>query len=212
VTAPAEIDESAEVIARVARRRRLRLLALVAIIVGLVVAARVSGLTQQLDKEKLQAAVQAAGPWGAVVLVASFVLAVVAHIPGTFFVAAAVLVYGKLGGYLLSLFAAILAVLASFLIYRAIGGQPLGEVRWRFVQRIFRRLDQRPLLWVFVLRTLMFISPPLNTALALSKVRFRDYAIGSAFGLVIPMAVVTFALDLLMGMPWAARFARALFG
>ncbi len=212
-TPPAAPAEPApEIVVRVARRRRLRVVLLVAIVASLIVLARVTGLSQRLDAHALQAEVRAAGPWGVAVFFGAFIVGVLVHVPGTFFVAAGVLVYGQIAGYFLSLGAATLAVWTSFIVTRAIGGQPLGEARRPVFRRMLARLDERPLLWVFVLRNMAFISPPLNTALALTKVRFRDYAIGSALGLVLPMALWAFALDWLVNSPWFGRLARLIGG
>ena len=68
------------------------------------------------------------------------------------------------------------------------------------------------MLTLALIRAVMFISPPLNTALALSRIRFRDFALGSAVGLILPMAVTTFALNWLMDLPAFARATQFLFG
>jgi uncharacterized membrane protein YdjX (TVP38/TMEM64 family) len=41
---------------------------------------------------------------------------------------------------------------------------------------------------VALLRLVLWMAPAVNYALALSPVRYRDYAIGSAVGLAIPVA------------------------
>ena len=38
-------------------------------------------------------------------------------------------------------------------------------------------------------------APPLNVALALSGVRFRDYLLGTALGLPVPVALFTIFFD-----------------
>ncbi len=62
---------------------------------------------------------------------------------------------------------------------RAAGESPLAACS--------RRLDERPITTVLLLRTVFWLAPPLNYALALSSVRFRHYLIGSAAGLVAPV-------------------------
>ena len=47
----------------------------------------------------------------------------------------------------------------------------------------------RPILTVALLRLFLWVAPPINYALALSTVRYRDYAAGSALGLAIPTAL-----------------------
>lgn len=195
-----------------ARASRRRLLALGGAILLTVTAVRVSGVGRHLDAESLQATMRAAGPLGFVIFVAAFTVGVLAYLPGAIFVAAGVLAYGKLGGYLVNMVGGVTAVCASFGVARAIGGQPLGEVERPFLRRMLARIDERPIAWLAAIRLVTFISPPLNTALALSRVRFRDFALGSAIGLIVPMAVTTFALDWLVRLPAFGAFLRLLFG
>ena len=63
------------------------------------------------------------------------------------------------------------------------------------LKRILNRLDERPIRTVFILRILLFLAPPLNYALAMTNVRFRDYLVGSALGLVLPLLIITLLFD-----------------
>jgi uncharacterized membrane protein YdjX (TVP38/TMEM64 family) len=83
----------------------------------------------------------------------------------------------------------------SFFIVRGVGGKPLGAVRWRFVRRILAQLDAHPLRTVIILRSILWMAPQLNYALALSNVRFRDYLVGSALGLILPLAGMVLLFD-----------------
>lgn len=191
---------------------RLRLAALALAIVLTIALVRLSGVGRYLDGDALPSTMRALGPLGVVVFVAAFTVGVLAYLPGAIFVAAGVLAYGRVGGYVVNLLGGVVATCASFAVARAIGGQPLGDVERPFVRRMLARIDERPILWLAALRLVTFISPPLNTALALSRIRFRDFAIGSALGLVIPMAVTTLALDGLVRHPAFAGALRWLLG
>ena len=88
---------------------------------------------------------------------------------------------------------------------RAVGGQALGAVQKPWIVKLLVKLDEHPVRWMVVLRSVAFISPPLNYALALTRIRFRDYALGSALGLVGPMAIVTVFFDWLFATEWVHR-------
>ena len=60
---------------------------------------------------------------------------------------------------------------------------------------LLHRLDQRPIRTVFILRLLLFLAPPLNYVLAMTNVRYRDYLIGSALGLVPGLLLVALLFD-----------------
>jgi uncharacterized membrane protein YdjX (TVP38/TMEM64 family) len=172
-----------------------RLAALVALIVGLIVLGKVTGLTAYLSTERIRTTVQAAGWWGALVLIALFCVGELVHVPGWVFMAAAVIAYGRLTGGLLGYAGALCSVSLSFVIVRGVGGKPLGAIRWRWAQRVLGHLDTHPLRTVFILRSILWMAPQLNYALALSNVRFRDYLVGSALGLALPLLGMVLLFD-----------------
>jgi uncharacterized membrane protein YdjX (TVP38/TMEM64 family) len=181
--------------ARDVRRRWLRLAALAVMVVTLVVVAKVSGFTSHLGTEEIRARIAAAGWWGPVAFIAAFSLGELAHVPGTVFVLAAVVAYGRVAGGALAFAGALISFSFSFTVVRSVGGQPLGAIRWAFVRRILSQLDDHPIRTVILLRTVLWMTPQVNYALALSRVRPRDFLVGSAVGLFAPMVALVFLLD-----------------
>lgn len=176
-----------------ARSSPARLLLLLAGLGGLALALRASGLTGRLSLEGLRDAVQAAGPWGPGVFTAAFCLGELAHVPGLVFVGAALLVWGPLQGALLAYLAALASVSCTFLLVRGLGGQAAAGLRWSWARRALYRLERRPVATVAPLRAVLVLSPPLNYALPLTSLRFRDHLLGSALGLVAPLGVAALA-------------------
>jgi uncharacterized membrane protein YdjX (TVP38/TMEM64 family) len=177
------------------RNTKLRLLALVALTLGLLALARFTGLTDELTTERLRASLESAGTLGMLLFIAVFTLGELVHIPGWVFCFAAILAYGRVLGGGLSFLGAVVSVVVSFVIVRTIGGRALEEIERPFMKKLLRRLDKHPLQTVFVLRTLFWMAPPLNYALALTNVRFRAYVLGSALGLVLPMVGLSVFFD-----------------
>jgi uncharacterized membrane protein YdjX (TVP38/TMEM64 family) len=172
-----------------------RLGALVVLIVGLIVLGKVTGVTAYLTTERIRATIHAAGWWGILLFVALFCLGELVHVPAWVFMITAVIAYGRLAGGLLGYVGALCSCSMSFFIVRGVGGKPLGAIRWRWVRKILAQLDTHPLRTVLVLRTILWVAPQLNYALALSNVRFRDYLVGSALGLALPLAGMALVLD-----------------
>jgi uncharacterized membrane protein YdjX (TVP38/TMEM64 family) len=139
-----------------------------------------------------------AGPWGALLLVATFAIGTLANVPGLVFIAAAVTLYGPAGGYFVALLGAIAAVNLTFALGRATNLGTRRVLERPLVARLTRMLDERPILTLTLLRAIVLVSPPINYALALTRMRHRDYAIGSALGLVLPTLVVTQGLSCLI--------------
>ena len=131
-----------------------------------------------------------AGAWGALLLIVAFALGELLHIPGMVFVFAAVLAYGQLWGGVVGYLGAVVSVCFSFGVVRGVGGQALDGIKKPWVKKILSNLDTRPLRTVVVLRIVLWMSPQLNYALALTGISFRNYLLGSAFGLIWPIVIM----------------------
>lgn len=180
------------------RVKRLRLAATLALFVGLLIAGKASVLTDSLTVDALRAHVADAGALGVVLYVAAFAVGILFHVPGMIFVAAGILAYGKAAGFGVTLAAAIVAVSLSFVVIRGLGGKALTEIERPFVRKLLAKLDARPITTIVLLRTVLWLAPALNYALALSGVRLRDYVIGSALGLVAPILAATLLFEWVM--------------
>jgi uncharacterized membrane protein YdjX (TVP38/TMEM64 family) len=182
--------------------RWLRVAILLLLVGGLYALGKVTGFLDSVSIPTLRTRVETAGALGVVLFVVLFALGAIAQVPGMIFVATGILVWGRLPGYFASLAGASLAVCASFLLARAVGGDAFAQVKRPWVRRILARLEAQPVRWLVALRLVFFISPPLNYALALTPIRFRDYVIGSVLGLATPMVVITVLFDWLFQTEW----------
>jgi uncharacterized membrane protein YdjX (TVP38/TMEM64 family) len=171
------------------RARVLRLAILAAVIVALIVVRFTTSFGASLSTARIRDLVQHAGAAGVGLFIVAFAVGELLHVPGMVFVAAAVLAWGRVAGGAVSYVAALVSVSFGFWVVRAIGGQPLETIKQPRVRALLARLDRRPILTVALLRLLLWLAPVVNYALALSSVRYRDFAIGSAIGLVIPVAL-----------------------
>ncbi len=179
--------------------RWVRLVALAVMVVALVVAGHLSGLTARLNVPALRASMASAGAWGPILFILAFCVGELVHVPGMIFVAAAAFAYGPVNGAAIAYLGALASVSVTFAFVRGVGGKPLATVRWAFARRLLAHLDRRPVLTIALLRLVLWISPPISYALALSGLRFRSCLVGSALGLAIPVPVVAFACGWLLG-------------
>lgn len=167
------------------------------------VGGRQSGLLERIDIDSVRAWVEGAGAWGVVLFVAAFAAGELLHVPGMIFVAAGILAWGKVAGFGVALVAAVISISVSFVVVRRIGGTAFAGIDRPIVKRLLARLESRPISTVFVLRVFLWLAPALNYALALTTIRFRDYLVGSALGLVPPILAVTLLFE------WVLSLIRA---
>lgn len=181
-----------------AKLGRYRPLLLVALFVGLLVIGKLTGLTERLDAEWIRQQVVEAGVLGGVLFVVIFAVGELVHVPGMVFVAAASLAYGPYHGFFWALLGALASVSLSFFVVRGVGGQALAQLEKAWIQKILSHLDRRPVLTVAALRTVLWLAPGLNYALAMTRIRFVDYLVGSSVGLLLPILGVTAFSNLLL--------------
>ena len=155
----------------------------------------VSGLRDHISLRAVREGFEQHRVWGLLAFAALFALANLAHIPGGFFLAAAVLALGAGWGALLTYVAACMSCMLTFVIVRALGSDALRELKGALARRLFVRLDAHPLRSVVLLRLVFHSLPALNYALALSGVPWRHYLLGTLLGLPLPILVITVLLD-----------------
>lgn len=175
--------------------RPWRLLALAGVLVATVVLGRALGIGEWLSVEGVRRTVEAYGLLGVAAFVVLFAVGELLHVPGLVFVAAAVALWGPALGGGAAAVGALVSLVTSFVVVRGVGGSHRPEVRWAFVQRLLSGLERRPIATVAFLRAVLILSPPVTYALALSPVRFRDYLVGSAVGLVPPLSIAVVVFD-----------------
>jgi uncharacterized membrane protein YdjX (TVP38/TMEM64 family) len=174
------------------KTRWLRLAALFLTLGFALFVGHVTGLRTALTAERLQAAVLEAGWWGLALFCLSFTIGQLLQVPGAVFIVVARAAWGPTLGFAHAYLGSVIAATLVFLVVRSVGGKPLGEVSWPPARRILAGLERRPVLTIASLRALLLLNPPLNYALALTPVRHRHHFLGSALGLVVPVAVVVF--------------------
>jgi len=116
-------------------------------------------------------------------------------VPGLLFVSAAALAYGPVGGFFAGYIGAGLNCTVSFLVYRKVGGQPLTLLRWAWARRVMAGIDSRPIRTVVLIRTVLWLVPPVSVVFAMTSIRPRDYAIGNVEGLVFPIMCAALFVD-----------------
>jgi len=180
--------------------RRVRLVLLAVVFVGLYVVAQVTGLREAITQERLRALVDGAGLLGVVLFIGAFSVGQLAQLPGIVFVLAARAAWGPAMGFAVAYVGALCAVSLSFCAVRlAVGRRDEASTAPAWLTRTTEKLATRPQLTVASLRALLALSPPLNVALAMTSLRPRDHLVGSAVGLLLPIALWILLSDVLLG-------------
>jgi uncharacterized membrane protein YdjX (TVP38/TMEM64 family) len=181
------------------RQRRRRLLVLMLVILGVWIAAWATGLSGRFTSESIRTLFAERGLGGVAAFTALFSAGQLLRVPSTVFVAAAVAIYGRSLGIPVALLGALASATVSFAVVRAFAGQALADVQRPVVRHLLSKIDNRPVMTVALLRLIFQTAPPLNYALAMTAVRWRDHLLGSVLGLPVPVTAMGCFFD------WLAR-------
>jgi uncharacterized membrane protein YdjX (TVP38/TMEM64 family) len=178
------------------RKSRYRLLFVVLVVLAMWITAWATGLTTRFTPESIRGFLTGKGPWGLVGFTVLFSTGqLLLRVPSPVFIAAAVAVYGRNLGLLVALLGILVSVTVSFAVVRASVGQAFADVQLPFVRRLLSKIDSHPVMTVALLRLAFQAAPPLNCALPMTSVRWRDHLLGSILGLPVPVAVMAWFFD-----------------
>jgi uncharacterized membrane protein YdjX (TVP38/TMEM64 family) len=166
--------------------RHRRLLLTLAFFALLYLIARATGVLGYFNPEEVKRTLREQWYWSFPTFIFMFCVGNLLQIPGIFFLLPAVLVMGALPATALTLVAANIACLTSFLAVRSVGKDSVRRLQQRWVQWLLRRVDSHPVAVIFVLRLAFQSAPPVNYTLAMANVRLRDYALATLLGLPLP--------------------------
>jgi uncharacterized membrane protein YdjX (TVP38/TMEM64 family) len=133
-----------------------------------------------------------AGPVGVLAYMAAFAIAAICLLPGSILTVGAGAAYGVVWGTIVASLASAVAAIAAFLVARTIARRRVA--RWLASDPRFTALDAAIGEHGLTLVVLVRLSPlipfnVLNYALGLTRVRLRDYAVGSVIGM-LPVTIL----------------------
>lgn len=169
----------------------LRLVALVVAFAGASAALHLSGWS---GPDRLQELVESAGWSGAVVFVVGYAVLVLVPSPASLLTILGGALFGLWWGALLSWAGALLGATGGFLLGRRLGRPAVDRMLHGRLQQADQVLARHGLVAVLAVRLVpLFPFTPINYASGLVGVRRRDYALGTAVG-IVPGALAYAAL------------------
>ena len=171
------------------KTNQIKLASIVCLITGLVLLFEFSGLRDNFTVDYLKSSIESHLFLGSIIFIAVFTLGNLIQIPGWIFLAAAVLTLGKITGGMLTYVAALTSCITTYFLIRFIGDDALRDFDSKIAKKLFLLLDSRPILSIVLLRIIFQTLPVLNYSLALSRLQFKHYLIGTLLGLPLPIAI-----------------------
>ncbi len=155
-------------------------------------------LAHYFNLETIRSIVQSLVPYGPLVFIGLCIAAILFHLLEVVFIAIGGVLFGGTGGFALGWIGSPVGSTGSFLRARNCLREALQRAvssRFKRVQALDERLEHRGFQTVLALRLMLFMAPPLNWAIGVTRVRFRHYILGSALGVIPCIAVTSYAAD-----------------
>ncbi|MHB8910838.1 MAG: TVP38/TMEM64 family protein [Syntrophales bacterium] len=151
-----------------------------------------------MNIDEMRALIDSFGPSGPLVFIGLCIAGIFLHLPEIMLIALGGLLFGVVGGFIYGWIGVITGSTGTFLCVRYIMRdlfQESLEGRFHRLQAFDERLAAHGFLTVLVLRLVLFLAPPLNWAIGLTRVRFRQYIAGSALGVIPGIAITCYFAD-----------------
>ncbi len=175
---------------KLTKKNIIRLSVLAGIVIGIVLAVKLTRFSpSDFTPTRVKDYIQSLGPWGPLVFIILYALrAVVLVIPVGVMSLAGGLAYGKWYGTVLILIGATLGACLAFTVARVFGRKFIEQFEWLHRGRL-KSFDEKSEEYGF--RAILFIRlvplfqyDAVNFGAGLSRMKFRDFALGSLIGMI----------------------------
>lgn len=186
------------------KKSLVRLIVLLSVSLVLMYIGRHSGFSKYFGLEYLTQTIENTGGFGIVLFAVVYVIGTLMNVPGMIFLFVLFLVYDGIGGFCIGYVTTLLSMLAHFYFTRGVAGEVFKEIKHPLIRKYADRLAEKPLSTTIILRLLLFISPPVNYALAFSSIRPKHFVLGSMIAMPVNLTLnyllTVYAKDWMMSM------------
>jgi uncharacterized membrane protein YdjX (TVP38/TMEM64 family) len=164
---------------------------------------RFSPARQYLTPQQLGLFLESVGFWAPLLFVIIYVVGVCLFLPGTLLTAMGAAIFGPYWGFLYVWTGAMIGAGLAFLIGRYLGRDFAASLIGDKLKRFDDAIERNGFATVLYLRLMYFPFTPMNFGMGLTKVRFWDYLLGTALGILVGTFIFTFFVGTIKNV-WAS--------
>ncbi|MCF6157851.1 MAG: TVP38/TMEM64 family protein [wastewater metagenome] len=183
------------------KRTIVKFALLIVIIGGIFFVFRYTSLSQYIQKNTLLNFFEKLRNywWGPIAFIAIYSIGSIFSVPATVFTLSGGAIFGVLRGSLYNLIAANIGASLAFFMARYLGRDFISKLVKGRVANYERMIEKHGFRLVFMLRLILIIPfNGINVGAGLSGIRYRDFLLGSALGMVPGTVICTYFADLLL--------------
>ena len=176
---------------------------LVAFIMAAVYIVRFTSVKDLLTRETLGNLLDAAGFWAPLAFMVIYTVGICFFVPGTLLTALGAAIFGAYWGFLYVWIGAMAGATAAFWIGRTLGREFAASLIGDRLKKYDDAIERNGFATVLYLRLVYFPFTAMNFGMGLTKVRFWDYFLGTALGIIVGTFIFTFFVGTLKEV-WAS--------
>ena len=175
----------------------IKILALATFLIMAIYVMHFTPVKGYLTAERLGHFLARAGIWAPVLYMLIYTVGVCLFVPGTLLTGLGAAIFGTYWGFLYVWIGAILGASAAFFIGRTLGRDFAASLIGDKLKKYDAAIERNGFAAVLYLRLVYFPFTPLNFGMGLTRVRFRDYFMGTGLGIIVGTFVFTFFIGTL---------------
>ena len=176
---------------------------LAAFIIVAVYIIRFTPVKEFLTQEALGRFLEAAGFWAPLAFILVYTVGICFFVPGTLLTALGAAIFGAYWGFLYVWIGAMAGATAAFWIGRTLGREFAATLIGDRLKKYDDTIEKNGFATVLYLRLVYFPFTAMNFGMGLTKVRFWDYFLGTALGIIVGTFIFTFFVGTLKEV-WAS--------
>jgi uncharacterized membrane protein YdjX (TVP38/TMEM64 family) len=185
------------------KRAMIKASLLVAFVIVAIIIVRFTPVKNFLTQESLGRFLNAAGLWAPLVFILVYTVGICLFVPGTLLTALGAAIFGAYWGFLYVWIGAMAGASAAFWIGRTLGREFAASLVGDRLKKYDDAIEKNGFAAVLYLRLVYFPFTAMNFGMGLTKVRFRDYFLGTALGILVGTFIFTFFVGTLKEV-WAS--------
>jgi uncharacterized membrane protein YdjX (TVP38/TMEM64 family) len=164
---------------------------------------RFTSIKNYFTPEAINTMLEKVGIWAPVLYIFIYALGVCLFVPGLILTGIGALLFGPYWGFIYIWFGAIIGASGAFFIGRTLGRDFASTVIGDRLKKYDDAIEINGFSIVLYLRLLYFPFTPMNFGMGLTKVRFRDYLLGTGVGIIVGTFIIVFFIGTLKDV-WAS--------
>ncbi len=155
-------------------------------------------LAKYLNVAEMRTLIDSYGIYGPLIFIGFCIAGIFLHLPGIIIIALGGLLFGIVRGFIYGWIGVLIGITGTFFCVRYIFRdffQKSLERRFHRLKAFDERLAEKGLATILLLRLVLFLAPPLNWVIGITRVKFRHYFAGSALGVMPGIAIACYFAD-----------------